>query len=178
MRASLVAQLGKNSPAMLETWVDPWVGKIPCRREWLPTSVFWPREFHGLQSMGSQRVGHDGATFTSQAIYVEIGSSVLISSPVHWSTAPVSFHSFFSFWYFHFFVMICFSISASQRLILEGSLVFLFTRPQKGFLSISPLLIWSPCMTLASDTEAFICGVWTCSRGLFSPGLKTISSCP
>ena len=29
---------------------DPWVGKIPCRREWLPTPVFWPGEFHGLCS--------------------------------------------------------------------------------------------------------------------------------
>ena len=31
-------------------WFDPWVGKIPWRREWLPTSVFWPGEFHGLYS--------------------------------------------------------------------------------------------------------------------------------
>ena len=28
------------------------------------TSVFWPREFHGLQSTGSQRVRHDRETFT------------------------------------------------------------------------------------------------------------------
>ena len=28
---------------------DPWVGKIPWRRERLPTPVFWPRE-HGLYS--------------------------------------------------------------------------------------------------------------------------------
>ena len=27
---------------------DSWVGKIPCRREQLPTPVFWPGEFHGL----------------------------------------------------------------------------------------------------------------------------------
>ena len=27
--------------------VSPWVGKIPWRREWLPTSVFLPGEFHG-----------------------------------------------------------------------------------------------------------------------------------
>ena len=27
---------------------DPWFGKIPWRRERLPTPVFWPREFHGL----------------------------------------------------------------------------------------------------------------------------------
>ena len=25
---------------------DPWVGKIPWRREWLPTAVFWPGEFY------------------------------------------------------------------------------------------------------------------------------------
>ena len=35
---------------------DPWVGKIPCKSEWLPTPGFWPGEFHGPQSMVSQRV--------------------------------------------------------------------------------------------------------------------------
>ena len=29
---------------------DPWVGKIPWRRERLPTSVFWPGEFQRLYS--------------------------------------------------------------------------------------------------------------------------------
>ena len=29
---------------------DPWVGKIPWRRESLPIPVFWPGEFHGLYS--------------------------------------------------------------------------------------------------------------------------------
>ena len=29
---------------------DPWFGKIPWRREWLPTLVFWPGEFRGLCS--------------------------------------------------------------------------------------------------------------------------------
>ena len=43
--ASHVAQLVKNSPAMWETWVDPWAGMIPWRRERLPTPVFWPGEF-------------------------------------------------------------------------------------------------------------------------------------
>ena len=42
----LVAQLVKNPPAMLETWV----GKIPWRTERIPTPVFWPGEFHGLYS--------------------------------------------------------------------------------------------------------------------------------
>jgi len=40
-------------------------GKIPWRRAWQPTPVFlpeespWTEEPGGLQSMGSQRVGHD-----------------------------------------------------------------------------------------------------------------------
>ena len=29
---------------------NPWVGKIPWRRESLPTPVSWPGEFHGLYS--------------------------------------------------------------------------------------------------------------------------------
>ena len=30
---------------------DPWVGKIPWRREWLPTPVFLLGEFHGQRSL-------------------------------------------------------------------------------------------------------------------------------
>ena len=45
-----MAQLVENPPAMRETWFDPWVGKIPWRRERLPTPIFWPGEFHGLYS--------------------------------------------------------------------------------------------------------------------------------
>ena len=50
MWASLVTQLVKNPPAMQKTWVDPWAGKIPWRRERLHSPVFWPQEFHGLYS--------------------------------------------------------------------------------------------------------------------------------
>ena len=46
-----VAQLEKNLPAMWETWV----GKIPWRRERLPTPAFWPEEFHGLYSLWGQK---------------------------------------------------------------------------------------------------------------------------
>ena len=49
--ASLVAQLVKNPPAMLEDldWI-PGLGKISWRRERLPTPLFWPGESHGLYS--------------------------------------------------------------------------------------------------------------------------------
>jgi len=34
---------------------NPWVGKIPWRRKWQPTSVFLPGETHGLRR---SRVGY------------------------------------------------------------------------------------------------------------------------
>ena len=49
---------GKESTCNAEPGFHPWVGKMPWRREKLPTPVFWPGEFHGL-SMGLQRVGQD-----------------------------------------------------------------------------------------------------------------------
>ena len=39
-RASLVAQLIKNPPAMQETWFNSWVGKIPWRKVRPPIPVF------------------------------------------------------------------------------------------------------------------------------------------
>ena len=62
--AYLVAQMVKAPHARWETWVQS-PGKIPWRRAWQPTPVFlpgespWTEEPGGLQSMGSQRVGHD-----------------------------------------------------------------------------------------------------------------------
>ena len=59
--AFLLAQGVKNLPCTgsdskestcnaRETGFDSWVGKIPWRRKWLPTPVFWLGEFHGLYS--------------------------------------------------------------------------------------------------------------------------------
>ena len=50
-RAALVTQTVKNLPAMGKPRFDPWVGKIPWRREWLPTPVLLPGEFHGQRSL-------------------------------------------------------------------------------------------------------------------------------
>ena len=58
-RASLVAQLVKNPPAIWRPAFAPWVGKIPWRRAWQPTLVLWPGLFHGLFSPWGCRVRHD-----------------------------------------------------------------------------------------------------------------------
>ena len=46
-----MAQMVNNLPAMQETRVNPWVGKIPWRRKGQPTAVFLPGEFHEQRSL-------------------------------------------------------------------------------------------------------------------------------
>ena len=54
--ASLVAQMVKNLLQCRRLGFDPWVGKIPWRRNQQPTPVFLPAEFHGLRSQVGYRV--------------------------------------------------------------------------------------------------------------------------
>ena len=44
---SLVVQLVKNRLQCRRPRFDPWVRKIPWRREWQPTPVFLAEEFYG-----------------------------------------------------------------------------------------------------------------------------------
>ena len=46
----LVAQMVKNLQYRRPRF-DPWVRKMPWRREWQPTLVFLPGEFHGQRSL-------------------------------------------------------------------------------------------------------------------------------
>ena len=62
--ASLVAQMVKNPPTMRETWVRSLGWEDPLEKETATHScilvwkIQWTEEPGGLQSMGSQRVGH------------------------------------------------------------------------------------------------------------------------
>ena len=53
--ASQVALVVKNLSANagdIEDWgFDPWVGKIPWRREWQPIPAFLPGQSHGRKSL-------------------------------------------------------------------------------------------------------------------------------
>ena len=63
--ASLVAQRIKRLPAMQETqvqslgWEDPLEKEMATYPSILAWRIPWTEEPGGLQSMGSQRVGHD-----------------------------------------------------------------------------------------------------------------------
>ena len=68
IRASLVVQRLKCLPAMRETWVrslgpeDPLEKEMATHSSILAWRTPWTEEPGGLQSTGSQRVGHDWAT--------------------------------------------------------------------------------------------------------------------
>ena len=49
--ASLVGQTVKNLLTMRRPCLDSWVQKISWRREWQPTPVFLPGEFHGQRNL-------------------------------------------------------------------------------------------------------------------------------
>ena len=80
-RASLVAQLVKNPPAMREAWVQPLGWEDPLEKGTLPTPVFWPGELHGLYSPW----GHRESTRLSEFhvfFFFFTGSFSLFSIPV------------------------------------------------------------------------------------------------
>ena len=54
-RAFQVAQTVKNPLQYRRAGFDPWVRKIPWRREWQPTPVFLPAESHGQRSLAGYR---------------------------------------------------------------------------------------------------------------------------
>ena len=62
---SLVVQMVKHLPAMRETrvqslsWEDPLEKEMATHSSTLAWKIPWMEESGGLQSMGSQRVGHD-----------------------------------------------------------------------------------------------------------------------
>ena len=58
MRETSVRSLG---------WEDP----LEKGKERLPTQVFWPREFRGLQSMVSQRVGHGWLSLSLSSLLLD-----------------------------------------------------------------------------------------------------------
>ena len=63
--ASLVSQLVKNMPPMQETWVRSLGWEDPLEKgKATHTSILAWRIPWTIQSMGSQRVGHDWVTFT------------------------------------------------------------------------------------------------------------------
>ena len=91
----VVAQTVKCLPAVRETqvrslgWEDPLEKEMPTHSRTLAWKIPWTEEPGRLQSMGSQRVGHNWATSLSLLYFVCV---VKICDPFHFSF----FHIFLS----------------------------------------------------------------------------------
>ena len=94
--SSPVAQTVKNVPAMWETWVqylgreDPLEKEMATHSSILAWRIPWTEEPGRLQSMGSQRAGHDGAT--SVVVLVFWGTSKMFSTvatPIYIPTSSI-----------------------------------------------------------------------------------------
>ena len=60
----------KNLPAMEEIWVQSLDLEDPLEKEWLPTPVFLPREFHGQRSLADYSPwGRKESDMTEQLTY-------------------------------------------------------------------------------------------------------------
>ena len=68
-------QVVKKLPAMRETW-DPWVGKIPWKRELLPTPVFLRREFHGQRSLTDYNPWGRKGSDTTEGLSLSLSSAL------------------------------------------------------------------------------------------------------
>ena len=75
-RASLVTQLVNNPPAMWETWVDPWVGKIPWRRKWQPSPVFLPGESSWIEEPRITKSRTQLSDYTHSKLYWKLGLKI------------------------------------------------------------------------------------------------------
>ena len=64
-----MAQLVKSLPAMWETGFNPLEKEMATHCSTLAWRIPWTEEPDGLQTMGSQRAGHDGVT---KAYYVRV----------------------------------------------------------------------------------------------------------
>ena len=68
------------------------VGNIPWRREWLPTPVFLPGEFHGQRSLvGYSPWGHRRVVVSNLSDATQIGNEVQMTPRSSGSTAHHAF---------------------------------------------------------------------------------------
>ena len=76
---------GKDCLQCRRPGFNPWVGKIPWRRERLPTPVFRPGKFHGLYSPWGRKESDTTEWFHSCCCCCSVGKFCLFETP--WNVA-------------------------------------------------------------------------------------------
>ena len=97
---SPVAQTVKSLPAVQETWVRSLGEEYPLEKEMathsniLAWKIPWTEEPSRLQSMGSQRVGHDWATSLSLFSQYLSSSYLYLTTKISWSSCLTRFYKY------------------------------------------------------------------------------------
>ena len=78
------AQLVKNPLQCGGLGFNPRVGKIPWRRKWLPTPVFWPGEFHGLYSSWGHKESDTTERLSLHTCCIQLIPHKLCMPPMKW----------------------------------------------------------------------------------------------
>ena len=68
----------KNLPLMWGPWFDPWVRKIPWRREWLPVSVVLPGESNGQRSLAGYSLWGDKESDTTEQVTLSVTYNITL----------------------------------------------------------------------------------------------------
>ena len=106
--------------------LNPWVGKIPWRKERPPTPVFWPAQSQGLtiQSIESWRVGRDSNFHFHPKQYPSSPLTQLMASPdTSWGAKARSHLHLFSSLRAHgqLVTKVCFSRTSTYNSITPAS---------------------------------------------------------
>ena len=119
---SLVAQLVKNLPAMQETWVwalsreDPLEKEMATHSSTLAWRIPWTEKPGQLQSMESQRVGHDCATDS-----LSLPTTTYMTQAVGYTRHPTFLLFFYPFLFQHSVVQArCWDYGASDDGLYQG----------------------------------------------------------
>ena len=143
-----------------ESGFDRWIGKIPWRRERLPTPVFWPREFRGLYSPWARKQS-DTTEWFSHYLYIrkqrlremkwfaKITKLGLEALPLLVTLVPG--------WWFSFLLQVSSSCLTSLSVSSASSTLALFLWPQ---LHWAPLLIHFSSPSPRSHHDHYFWMLW------------------
>ena len=112
--AFLVAQTVKNLQYRKHRF-NPWVRKIPWRREWQPTPVFLPGEFHGQRSWWSivHGVSKNNTRLSNLHFHFHTTKALLLACcplPMVDFPVTVSLHTLIPVWLNHKYLLMPFFI--------------------------------------------------------------------
>ena len=101
--ASLVAQGWKNPPSMQQMWEmwvwslgweDPIEKGVATHSGILAWTILWTEDPGRLQSIGSQRIGHNGSNWALAHTYTNTHSPTLKNHESHWNKSLITWHLF------------------------------------------------------------------------------------